>query len=199
MIYLVSHWIFAQGCVCPLKVELKKLTLEKLQYEKVIQYLKEEMQMLAEQLANLQNILCASNTNTMEENAHLARTIGDLQTVNAQLQGEIAKQVQINQANAAHIADMQGILEEKETELEEIRKILAERDANLEASVMQVTEQQKFIEQVKMFAHCWFVFIIDIFVISYKKMIIKSKIVHLWQAIAYRPSYYVLAGRGVTP
>lgn len=138
-----------QGCICPLKVELKKLTIEKLRYEKVIQYLKEEMQMLAEQLANLQNILSASNTNTIEENTQLARTIGELQVVNTQLQDEIAKQVQINQSNAAHINDLEGLLEEKEAELQQLQNALAEREANLEASIMQVTEQQRFIEQVR--------------------------------------------------
>lgn len=105
--------------------------------------------MLAEQLANLQNILSASNTNTMEENTHLARTIAELQTVNVQLQTEIAKQVQINQANASHIADMQAVLEEKDVELQELQNTLAERDASLEASIMQVTEQQRFIQEVK--------------------------------------------------
>lgn len=130
-------------------MELKKLTLEKLQYEKVIQYLKEEMQMLAEQLANLQNILSASNTNTMEENTHLTRTIAELKGVIAQLQAELDKQVKINQTNVTHIADLQALLEEKEAELQELQNTLAERDASLEASIMQVTEQQRFIEQVK--------------------------------------------------
>lgn len=137
-------------------MELKKLTIEKLRYEKVIQYLKEEMQMLAEQLANLQNILSASNTNTIEENTQLARTIGELQVVNTQLQDEIAKQVQINQSNEAHINDLEGLLEEKETELQELQNTLAEREANLEASIMQVTEQQRFIEQVRTYYCCQF-------------------------------------------
>lgn len=132
-----------------MKVEIKKLKLEKLQYEKVIQYLKEEMQMLAEQLANLQNILAASNTNTMEENAHLARTIVELQGINTQLQTELANQIQLNEVNAADLADIQMAVEEKEREMQELQAILAEKDANLEASIMQVAEQQKVINEVK--------------------------------------------------
>lgn len=138
-----------------MKVELKKLKLEKLQYEKVIQYLKEEMQMLSEQLANLQNILSASNTNTMEENAHLAQTIGELQAINNQLQAEITQQAKLNEKNAAHIVDVQKMLEVKDREAQQLQKILAEKDASLEASITQATEQQKVIEQVGIFKEMW--------------------------------------------
>lgn len=135
--------------MCPLKAQIKKLTLENDQYEKVIQYLKEEMQMLAEQLANLQNILSASNTNTIEENSHLIQTITELQTVNTQLQDEITKQMKINEVNSVHIAELQKMLEKKEIEVQEWQNSLREKDASLEASIMQSFELQKFIEQVK--------------------------------------------------
>lgn len=49
-----------QECTCGIKLQLKKCRYEKMQLEKVILYLKDEMQILSEQLGNLQNILVSA-------------------------------------------------------------------------------------------------------------------------------------------
>lgn len=52
-----DQFFIIQDCVCTLKKALKKCHQEKSQLEKVIIYLKDEMQLLSEQLVNLQQIL----------------------------------------------------------------------------------------------------------------------------------------------
>lgn len=123
----------------------------------MIQYLKEEMELLAEQLANLQDILSASNTNTIEGNVQMMQTIGQLQAAERQLQSELAAEIELNQQNTSQIKELQAALDAKDAEMEELRSSFAEKEANFEATIAQVTEQQRYIEQLQdnlvMFEH----------------------------------------------
>lgn len=166
---LSKLFLAVQECTCLMKAQLKKCRYEKMQLEKVILYLKDEMQVLSEQLGNLQHILVsfpscncdftvttndcviqsASNTNSMEETAQLNGMLEKLNEENAKLKQKLDNEVKSKQALTARIEKLQKNIAERNNEIKTWEKSMEETKKQLAASLEENQELQKNIAQLK--------------------------------------------------
>ncbi|VEN36497.1 unnamed protein product [Callosobruchus maculatus] len=106
------------------KTEIKRLTKQKRCYEEVVVYFKEEMQLMADQLYNLQEMLTLSHETAQEESCKLYEAFINVQSTNEKLccqlsaaEQKVLEEYQRNQLNAAKVSDLERLVSQKELDL----------------------------------------------------------------------------------
>ncbi|KAL3281244.1 hypothetical protein HHI36_004458 [Cryptolaemus montrouzieri] len=138
-----------------MKTQLKKLSKKNKCYEEVVQFFKEEMSVMSDELFTLQEVLNATNVCSQEENNKLINAILQLRRINDRLVGHlcaIEKQVvlenQINQINEARINELQHIIGAKNNDLSQHDEIIHDMRRKLSNATKQNADLKKTIKNL---------------------------------------------------
>ncbi|CAH1953414.1 unnamed protein product [Acanthoscelides obtectus] len=106
------------------KTEIKRLSKQKRCYEEVVMYFKEEMQLMAEQLYNLQEMLTLSHEAAQEENCRLYEAFLNVQSTNEKLscqlttaEQKVLEEYERNKLHVEKISELERLVSEKELDL----------------------------------------------------------------------------------
>ncbi|XP_057652834.1 uncharacterized protein LOC130891824 isoform X5 [Diorhabda carinulata] len=134
------------------KCHLKKLLTQKKNFEEVIQYFKQEMIMMAEQLEHLQGLLTLSHGSAQEESNKLMSAYTNIQDLNEKLtkqltiaEEKVLLESQMNQINEARINELERLICEKEMDGKKHHRTVQNIKENLNCSLGQNKELQKTI------------------------------------------------------
>ncbi|KAK9870592.1 hypothetical protein WA026_008154 [Henosepilachna vigintioctopunctata] len=138
-----------------MKVQLKKLSKKNKCYEEIVQFFKEEMSVMSDELLTLQEVLNVTNVSSQEENTKLINAILQLRRINDRLVShlcEIEKQVvlenQINQINEARINELQNIIGSKNNDLNQHDQTIQEMRKKLNNATKQNADLKKTIKNL---------------------------------------------------
>ncbi|CAG9833569.1 unnamed protein product [Diabrotica balteata] len=134
------------------KCHLKKLIKQKKSFEDVIQYFKQEMAIMAQQLESLQELLTMSNDTAQEENSKLMSAFVRVQELNQQLTIQLAAaeqkvvlENQMNQLNETKISELERMVSSKEIDIDKHSVTITSIKENLVCSLQQNEALQKTI------------------------------------------------------
>ncbi|XP_056635145.1 girdin-like isoform X4 [Diorhabda sublineata] len=134
------------------KCHLKKLLTQKKNFEEVIQYFKQEMIMMAEQLEHLQGLLTLSHGSAQEESNKLMSAYTNIQDLNEKLtkqltiaEEKVLLESQMNQINEARINELEKLICEKEMDGKKHHRTVQNIKENLTCSLGQNKELQRTI------------------------------------------------------
>nr|CAH7722788.1 unnamed protein product [Callosobruchus chinensis] len=134
------------------KTEIKRLTKQKRCYEEVVVYFKEEMQLMADQLYNLQETLTLSHEAAQEENCRLYEAFLNVQSTNEKLccqlstaEQKVLEEYQSNQLNAAKVSDLERLVSQKELDLGRHDQAICSIRETLQCSLQQNEELHQTI------------------------------------------------------
>ncbi|XP_045472370.1 uncharacterized protein LOC123679064 isoform X2 [Harmonia axyridis] len=135
--------------------QLKKLTKKNKCYEEVVQFFKDEMSVMSDELLTLQEVLNVTNVSSLEENNKLIGAILQLRRINDRLVAHlcaIEKQAiienQINQINEARINELQNIISAKNNDLTQHDDIIQDMRRKLNNATRQNADLKKTIKNL---------------------------------------------------
>uniref|UniRef100_A0A6P7FHS2 Uncharacterized protein LOC114328083 isoform X2 n=1 Tax=Diabrotica virgifera virgifera TaxID=50390 RepID=A0A6P7FHS2_DIAVI len=156
----LDHQLFKYQCLLKstedelkeCKCHLKKLIKQKKSFEDVIQYFKQEMAIMAQQLESLQELLTMSNDTAQEENSKLMSAFVRVQELNQQLTIQLAAaeqkvvlENQMNQLNETKISELERMVSSKEIDIDKHSVTITNIKENLVCSLQQNEALQKTI------------------------------------------------------
>ncbi|XP_072393359.1 uncharacterized protein [Diabrotica undecimpunctata] len=156
----LDHQLFKYQCLLKstedelkeCKCHLKKLIKQKKSFEDVIQYFKQEMAIMAQQLESLQELLTMSNDTAQEENSKLMSAFVRVQELNQQLTIQLAAaeqkvvlENQMNQLNETKISELERMVSSKEIDIDKHSVTITSIKENLVCSLQQNEALQKTI------------------------------------------------------